>query len=122
MLDKTILRKQNEFSKIYNKGKTITSEYVVVFYIKNELGYNRRAFIASKKIGNSVERNRARRLIREFYRKNSDNFKKSCDYIFVAKRKMILKKAKSHDVEKSLIEIEERRVGKECRSRWSPYH
>lgn len=105
MLDKTILRKQNEFSKIYNKGKTITSEYVVVFYIKNELGYNRRAFIASKKIGNSVKRNRARRLIREFYRKNNDNLKKSCDYIFVAKRKMILKKAKSHDVEKSLTKV-----------------
>lgn len=105
MLDKTILRKQNEFSKIYNKGKTITSEYVVVFYIKNELGYNRRAFIASKKIGNSVERNRARRLIREFYRKNGENLRQSYDYIFVAKKKIILKKVKLCDVEKSLIKI-----------------
>ena len=27
-----------------------------------------------------------------------------------------------YGVEVVLIEIEERRVGKECRSRWSPYH
>ena len=28
----------------------------------------------------------------------------------------------SVDVETDLIRSEERRVGKECRSRWSPYH
>ena len=34
--------------------------YVVVFYRKNNLPYTRKAFLASKKVGNSVRRNRAR--------------------------------------------------------------
>ena len=27
-----------------------------------------------------------------------------------------------HDIQEKLARSEERRVGKECRSRWSPYH
>ena len=39
-----------------------------LFILKNELPYNRIAFTHSKKFGNAVERNRARRLGREAYR------------------------------------------------------
>ena len=28
----------------------------------------------------------------------------------------------SHEIKRRLLRSEERRVGKECRSRWSPYH
>ena len=40
---------------------------------------------------------------------------------------MVLEKVKAilaeqFDVEEDKVRSEERRVGKECRSRWSPYH
>ena len=33
-----------------------------------------------------------------------------------------LEKLSEHPLSEAIVEIEERRVGKECRSRWSPYH
>ena len=35
---------------------------------------------------------------------------------------VFMKKAWKHALELGLRRSEERRVGKECRSRWSPYH
>ena len=55
------------------------------FYRKNDLSYNRTAFLASKKVGNSVERNRARRLMKENYRFLKDNIKPGHDIIFIAR-------------------------------------
>ena len=62
------LRKQRDFSRVYNRGSSRGSRYVVILYKENGLGYTRTAFVASKKVGNAVTRNRARRLMREAYR------------------------------------------------------
>ena len=77
MLKRDILRRKDDFNSIYRKGRSIGERYVVLFYRKNDLSYNRTAFLASKKVGNSVERNRARRLKKENYRFLKDNIKKS---------------------------------------------
>ena len=37
-------------------------------------------------------------------------------------QKMIVEFAEGADEKKTMKRSEERRVGKECRSRWSPYH
>ena len=56
MLKKEILRRKDDFAKIYKRGKSIGERYIVLFYRKNNLSYNRTAFLASKKVGNSVKR------------------------------------------------------------------
>ena len=35
---------------------------------------------------------------------------------------ILYRRLKDFDVERAVLRSEERRVGKECRSRWSPYH
>ena len=79
------LRKQKDFNKVYKKGDSKGSRYVVVLYRKNNLGYTRTAFVSSKKVGNSVERNRSRRLMRESFYSIRDNIKEGYDIIFVAR-------------------------------------
>ncbi|MCI8609970.1 MAG: ribonuclease P protein component [Firmicutes bacterium] len=68
MLKKNVLRRKTDFSAVYNRGKSVGDRYVVLFYRANGLSYHRTGFLASKKVGNSVRRNRARRLMKESYR------------------------------------------------------
>ena len=100
MLKKEILRKKEDFSAIYKRGKSVPDRFVVVFYKKNNLNYNRISFLASKKVGNSVCRNRARRLMRENYRLISDDIKEGYDIIFIARNK--INGRKSQEVGKSM--------------------
>ena len=100
MLKKDILRRKDDFNSIYRKGRSIGERYVVLFYRKNDLSYNRTAFLASKKVGNSVKRNRAKRLMKESYRSLSNKLPDGYDFIIIA-RNTICGKGLA-DVEKSL--------------------
>lgn len=82
---KHVLRNQQHFNAIYKRGKSKGSKYVVVLYKQNGLDYTRVAFLASKKVGNSVQRNRARRLMKESFRQINRNLAKGYDIIFVAR-------------------------------------
>lgn len=101
MLKPTVLRNKKDYSTIYNKGKSTGEKFVVLFYKKNNLPYNRVSFLASKKVGNSVKRNRARRLMKESYRllcekMTSEHF----DLIIIARN--TINDSKCADVKKSL--------------------
>ena len=75
MLKKDILRKKEDFDAIYRAGRSVPDRYIVLFYRENDLPYNRTAFLASKKVGNSVQRNRAKRLMKESYRLHREEFR-----------------------------------------------
>ena len=109
MLKPGVLRGSENFSKVYNKGKSVGDKYVVIFYRKNGLDHNRTAFLASKKVGNAVTRNRARRLmkesvrtsaaIEEIYSKTALN-NEGYDIIFIARN--TIKGRKCGEVKKSI--------------------
>ena len=100
MLRKNVLRKKSDFTGIYSKGRSVGDRYVVVFYRKNNLPYTRKAFLASKKVGNSVRRNRARRLMKESYRLTNMKVPEGYDLIFIARNTIV--DAKCAEVRKSL--------------------
>lgn len=101
MLKKEVLRKKKDFSTIYNRGKSVGDRYIVLFYKKNGLSYNRLAFLASKKVGNSVNRNRARRLMKEGLRTSNIELPCGYDFIFIARNTIC--SAKCQDVQRSLL-------------------
>ncbi len=100
MLKKNVLRNKKDFSAIYNRGKSVGDRYVVVFSKKNNLPYNRTAFLASKKVGNSVMRNRARRLMKESFRLSNFNLYEGYDFVIIARN--TINDAKCADVMKSM--------------------
>ncbi len=100
MLKKEVLRGDRNFDRVYKKGKSAGDRYVVVFYKKNNLPYNRTGFLASKKVGNAVARNRARRLMKESVRTMKPISKTGFDIIFIARN--TINNRKCADVKKSI--------------------
>ena len=80
-----VLRKQEDFTRLYKKGRSTGSRHLVLLYRKNGLSTNRKAFLASKKVGNSVVRHRTTRLIREAVRLHEKEFLPGHDIVFVAR-------------------------------------
>jgi len=88
MRKKEVLRGKKDFNRVYGKGKSLRDRYLVLIYLKNGLPYTRTAFLASKKVGNSVQRNRAKRLMKESYRALAGEYghiSEGYDLIMIAK-------------------------------------
>ena len=81
------MRTNREFSTIYNHAtKSWHTPYFVLFYKQSDSF--KVAFVASKKIGNAVARNRAKRLLRANFISICDELSKG-SYIFVAKKAIL---------------------------------
>ncbi|MGI6733496.1 MAG: ribonuclease P protein component [Anaerovoracaceae bacterium] len=100
MLKPEVLRNKKDFSALYDKGKSVGERCLVLIYRKNGLSYNRRAFLASKKVGRSVQRNRARRLLRESFRSIENQLEPGYDLLFIARNTIV--NLKYADVKKSM--------------------
>lgn len=81
-----VLKKNYEFSRVYNKGRYASSGFLVIYVLKNRLEKTRIGITASKKVGKSVERNRIRRLIRENLRLLGDRLALNVDIVIVARK------------------------------------
>lgn len=77
--------RNNDFRRAYVRGKSYVSPVVVVYVIKNRLKTVRVGITTSKKVGNAVQRNRARRVIREAYRALAGQVRPGVDLVFVAR-------------------------------------
>jgi len=58
----------------------------VVITRRNELGFSRVGAISGKKTGTAVERNRVKRLIREFFRRHKNMLRGPADYVLIGRK------------------------------------
>lgn len=79
------LKKNNEFRTIYKKGRYKAGKYLVMYVMPNKKNINRIGITTGKRFGNSVQRNRMKRIIRESYRLSRDRMKMGYDIIFMAR-------------------------------------
>jgi ribonuclease P protein component len=101
-MTKTESLKENYlFRRLYKIGKSSVQPHIAVYTRKNRLGRNRLGITATKKIGNAVERNRARRLIKEAYRLSEDQLPTGVDIVIVARQRAVT--AGMQEVRKSLL-------------------
>ncbi len=75
------LRKRDEFTRVYQSRIFAANECLVVTGIANDLPYSRIGIVTSKKVGNAVERNRWKRVIRESFRQQRSLIPRGLDLI-----------------------------------------
>ena len=80
------LRKKGDFETIAKEGVRRHTKNFLIIARKNDRGFSRLGAVAGKKLGKAVERNRAKRLMREFFRRNKNKFSTSTDYVIVGKK------------------------------------
>lgn len=79
------LKKNRDFQKVYQSGKSFANKYLVMYVLENDLKINRIGISVSKKVGNSVVRHRITRLIRESYRLHEEMFNSGLDIVVIAR-------------------------------------
>jgi len=108
------LKKNYEFSRVFNKGSFYVGRHIIVYVLPNKQSYNRIGISVSKKAGNAVMRNKKKRLIRENYKHYQDYILNGYDIIIAARAedtvpkysallkefKYLIKKVKVFDQEK----------------------
>lgn len=85
-MKKTVTIKENRtFRRIYNRGKSAVTPYLVLYVRPNGQRRNRLGVTVSTKLGSAVVRNRARRRLREIYRLAQPGMKQGYDVVLVAR-------------------------------------
>ncbi len=79
------IRKKKDFSDLYGNGGCFRGKYFNLIFRPNVLGFSRMSAVASRKIGNAVQRNKARRRARELFRRNKDLVPGTMDMLVIAR-------------------------------------
>ncbi len=78
-----IVKNSRDFEKIINTGKILKNKSYVIYYIENNLPYNRYGISVGKRIGNAVQRNKYKRRLRTIIDKTKKDYINTKDYIII---------------------------------------
>ena len=86
---RSTLKKNSDFRRLYTKGKSAVTPYLVVYCRRNRENENRLGYTVSVKLGHAVVRNRVRRRLREIYRLNAPRLRSGYDIVVVARSRCV---------------------------------
>jgi ribonuclease P protein component len=102
--------KRELFRRVYEQGRKVQFKYFTAFVLAKQDDGARIGVTTTRKIGNAVERNRARRLVREAFRKNKWLAPNGVDIVINVKRPLV--EAHYRDLEGEFITFLQRAVDK----------
>lgn len=89
-MKKTVtIKKNHEFRRMYSKGRSAVTPYLVVYCRRSRLDHNRLGVTVSTRLGGAVVRNRARRRLRELFRLAQPRMKQGYDVVLVARSRAV---------------------------------
>lgn len=106
------IKKGKTFKYILRKGSYNSGKYLITHVCKTKYDNNVNFFgvCVSKKNGNSVERNKLKRWVREVYKNEENKLKKGYNIVFLYKKTTVIDNLNynliKEDIVKSLKELE----------------
>ncbi|MCI5149202.1 MAG: ribonuclease P protein component [Candidatus Electrothrix sp. MAN1_4] len=84
------LRKTREFNRVYQNGVRLYGNRFTLVYLSDKhtdscFSKSRLGISVPKKVGNAVQRNRIKRIIREAFRLHRDAFPRNSDIVFAVR-------------------------------------
>lgn len=80
------LKRRADFKHVQEQGKKHHSRHFLVLVLpRGDDGPPRIGVTVTRKVGNAVQRNRVKRLVREVFRRERARFPRGCDVVFIAK-------------------------------------
>ena len=81
------IRRRPEFERVYDQGARVHGRFMTVFVLPNGGAAPRLGVAATRKIGSAIDRNRAKRLAREVFRRHK--VAAGLDIVVVPRREML---------------------------------
>jgi ribonuclease P protein component len=82
------LTSSRAFQRVYREGKGVANRHIAIRFLDREDTELRFGIVAGKELGSAVERNRAKRLLREACRLNQERIREGHDLVLIARREM----------------------------------
>ena len=79
------LKAESDVQRVWQQGRAFAHPLVIVRVRANGLDHSRAAFVAGKKLGNAVARNRAKRRLREALRPRFPHIAVGFDFVLIAR-------------------------------------
>ena len=102
------LKKSKDFQNVYNKGNSYANRLLVMYVLENHTDKNRLGISVSKKVGNSVSRNRIKRLIKENYRLLEKDIKENNSLVILWKKSVDKEEADFYKIKEDMKQIFEK--------------
>jgi ribonuclease P protein component len=82
------VRRRAEFQRVFDRSVRTKGRYLTILVAPNDAGTARLGIVASRKLGDSVRRNRAKRLIREVFRRSDFPGRRGVDVVVIPRREL----------------------------------
>jgi ribonuclease P protein component len=80
------LTSRRDYLRTWERGKKVHTGFFIIAVAKHDEGPTRLGVTASKKVGGAVQRNRVKRIVREFFRLNYQWLDSHTDLSIIAKK------------------------------------
>ncbi len=107
------LKRQLDFAAVFSKGKVAADDVLVIHALAGPELHTKLGLSISKKVGNSPQRNRWKRLIREAFRRNAHQLP---SHLWLVVRPRRGAQPEYHAIQRSLCQLAQR-LEKRCNPR-----
>lgn len=103
-----MLKKNYEFKNVLTRGKYYGGKQIEIFVLKNKKPFVMLGIAVSKKVGNSVSRNRIKRLIKENYLLLEKDIKENNSLVILWKKSVDKEEADFYKIKEDMKQIFEK--------------